>query len=51
MREKGDEGYFSDGALVEKLKQGHSSLAENAMMVFSDGGKGTKKTSWKKLTK
>lgn len=51
MRDKGDEGYFSDRALVEKLKQGRSSLADNAMMVFSDAGKGTKETSWKKLTK
>ena len=46
VRDEGDKGYFSDGALVEKLKQGRSSLVDDAMMVYSEAGKGTQETSW-----
>ena len=47
VRDEGDKGYFSDGALVEKLKQGRSSLVDDAMMVCSEAGKGTQETSWR----
>lgn len=46
VRDEGDKGYFSDGALVEKLKQGCSSLVDDAMMVCSEAGKETQETSW-----